>query len=85
MDNVALILKGVGFAILAWIGVQVATTHPDHLILTVEYYSLGYYLLFIMPMISLIWGINLLRKYIRRKFKQFQNKNLTEIKKRCDA
>lgn len=82
MDNVALLLKGVGFALLAWIGVQVATTHPDHVILTIEYYSPGYYLVFIMPMISLIWGLNLLWRFLGRKLKQFQHRNIHEINKR---
>lgn len=85
MENISLIIKGFGFALLAWIGVQVATSHPDHMILTIKYNSIGYYLLFIMPMISLVWGGSMIRRYIIRKLRQFQEKHEQEIKRKCDA
>lgn len=85
MENLTFIIKGCLIAVLAYIGIQVATTSQDFISVKILYGTPGYYLLIVLPILYLVWFVNVTFRVIRKRFIDFKTKNHEEIKKKCDA
>lgn len=82
MNNLIVNFKDIVAPFLAALGIRLLTNHDDHIHLSVEVNSIGFYIILISITWFSVWSLNRVWRRIKEYYKKFQSDNLEEITKK---